>query len=259
MVLRVQRPTSCDTFVVLPPATSNGSVVFGKNSDRPSGEVQEVVYVSRTTYGATEKLQCSYIEVDQVAETCAVILSKPAWMWGAEMGANEHGVCIGNEAVFTHLNGPDDRTERLLGMDLVRLGLERSKNAREALDVIVALLEQYGQGGPCSDTDPSFTYHNSFLIVDCREAWVLETAGKLWAAENVQSGCRNISNCLSIETKIDLCSQGLAEKAKELGFWSEDKGDLNFRLAFSDGSLDSRYTCGRKLLEKLSSSGENLN
>lgn len=34
---------SCDTFVVLPPLTQHG-VVFGKNSDRPNGEVQEVVY-----------------------------------------------------------------------------------------------------------------------------------------------------------------------------------------------------------------------
>lgn len=37
-------PTSCDTFVVLPPLTKHG-VVFGKNSDRPKGEVQEVVYL----------------------------------------------------------------------------------------------------------------------------------------------------------------------------------------------------------------------
>lgn len=250
-----RRPTSCDTFVALPPATRNDCIVFGKNSDRPSGEVQEVVYVPRTQHGESAKLQCTYIEVDQVPETCAVMLSKPAWMWGAEMGANEHGVCVGNEAVFTHLNGPDDRTERLLGMDLVRLGLERGKSAREALDVIVSLLEKHGQGGPCSDTDPSFTYHNSFLIADRTEAWVLETAGKLWAAENVKSGCRNISNCLSIETRIDLCSEGLREEAKRLGFWDDSRGELNFRLAFSDGDLDSRYTCGKQLLEKLSAGG----
>lgn len=38
---------SCDTFVVLPPLTKHG-VVFGKNSDRPKGEVQDVVYLPAT-------------------------------------------------------------------------------------------------------------------------------------------------------------------------------------------------------------------
>lgn len=51
----------------------------------------------------------------------AVILSKPAWMWGAEMGANDAGVVIGNEAVFTKLETSEDIEEKLLGMDLVRL------------------------------------------------------------------------------------------------------------------------------------------
>jgi secernin len=41
-------------------------------------------------------------------------------MWGAEMGANEQGVCIGNEAVWTKLNGPEDLKKKLLGMDLLR-------------------------------------------------------------------------------------------------------------------------------------------
>lgn len=40
-------PKSCDTFVVLPPLTQHG-VVFGKNSDRPQGEVQELVYIPNT-------------------------------------------------------------------------------------------------------------------------------------------------------------------------------------------------------------------
>ena len=65
-------------------------------------------------------LQCTYIEVGQVSHTYAVILSKPAWMWGAEMGANEHGVCIGNEAIFTKMASSEDKEEKLLGMDLVR-------------------------------------------------------------------------------------------------------------------------------------------
>ena len=36
------------------------------------------------------------------------------------MGCNELGVCIGNEAVSTKLQGDGDMEERLLGMDLVR-------------------------------------------------------------------------------------------------------------------------------------------
>lgn len=36
-------PKSCDTFVVLPPLTKNNLVIFGKNSDRPQNEVQEVI------------------------------------------------------------------------------------------------------------------------------------------------------------------------------------------------------------------------
>lgn len=63
-------------------------------------------------------MQCTYIEIEQVPKTHAVALSRPSWLWGAEMGANEHGVCIANEAVVTR--EPASESEALLGMDLVR-------------------------------------------------------------------------------------------------------------------------------------------
>lgn len=62
--------------------------------------------------------QCTYISIDQVPRTHAIVISRPAWLWGAEMGANEHGVCIANEAI--NAREPAAETEAFLGMDLVR-------------------------------------------------------------------------------------------------------------------------------------------
>ncbi|XP_010792820.1 secernin-3 isoform X2 [Notothenia coriiceps] len=178
-------PSSCDTFVALPPSTERKCIIFGKNSDRPCDEVQEVVYFPARDFDTGENVECTYIEIEQVAHTYAVMLSKPAWLWGAEMGANEHQVCIGNEAVWGRESADGD--EALLGMDLVRLGLERADTAEKAVDVITELLKKYGQGGSCMEDQGSFTYHNSFLISDRKEAWLLETSGKHWAAERRQA------------------------------------------------------------------------
>ena len=51
------QPQSCDTFVAMPSVTSKGCIIFGKNSDRPCEEVQEVVYVPAKDYEAGSKLQ----------------------------------------------------------------------------------------------------------------------------------------------------------------------------------------------------------
>ena len=163
-------PLGCDTFVAYPPAAPVGTVIFGKNSDRPRGEGQSIRRYPSAEHDLNQNptLSCTYIDIPQVERTCAVLLSQIDWMYGAEMGSNEHGVVIGNEAVWTKVE-IDSEDRALLGMDLVRLGLERGKTSREALDVITHLLEIHGQGGPCAEKDPSFTYHNSFLICDVDE------------------------------------------------------------------------------------------
>ena len=55
-----------------------------------------------------------------------------------------------------------------------------------ALQVIIDLLATHGQGGLC--TEDGLTYHNSFLICDRKEAWILETAGNIWVAEQITGG-----------------------------------------------------------------------
>jgi secernin len=182
----------CDTLVTL----AGDGVLFAKNSDRDPNEAQVLTWHPAQQHDVGSRLACTWTEIDQAPATAAVLLSRPWWMWGAEMGANEHGVVIGNEAVFTRRTGSGEGV--LLGMDLVRLGLERSTSAREAVQVVVDLLEKHGQGGSCSKEHPRFSYDNSYLVADPAGAFVLETAGRHWAVEEVRGPGRSISNGLTI-------------------------------------------------------------
>jgi secernin len=232
----------CDTLVALSAETARGGLLFAKNSDRERNEAQALeMHGPRRGGGA---LRLTYITIPDVAETHAVLLSRPCWMWGAEMGANVHGVVIGNEAL--HARTPAQRRRALTGMDLVRLGLERGATAKQALEVIVELLERYGQGGDCGHLG-RFYYNNGFIIADADEAYVLETAGRWWVVEQVRAR-RALSNAYSIGTGFDAVSPALAAHAEAQG-WVDADGRFDPAARLIDEARDAvsfgRGRCAR--------------
>ncbi len=201
----------CDTQII----RTAQHTYFAKNSDREAAESQHIVRIPPVEFDSNKKLQTTYLSIPQSPKRYGVILSQPCWIWGAEMGVNTEGVAIGNEAVFTRL--VNKKGKALLGMDLVRLGLERSSCADEALSVITRLLDTYGQGGNAGYRQRSFRYDNSFIIADARKAWILETAGNWWVARKV-GHYGAISNALSIGEDYDLAKQGVEDFARKQGY-----------------------------------------
>ncbi len=178
----------CDTLCIL----LEDRALFAKSSDRPPGEVQLNEAHARRRGGRT--LRTQYLEIPD-EDAAGVLISRPEWLWGAEHGVSEHRVAIGNEKVYTSKD-PYEMPPALIGMDMVRLGLERSDDASGALEVITGLIARYGQGG-IGDRDAREPYFSSFLIADPHSAWILETSGSTWAAKPVRSTAA-ISNRLTL-------------------------------------------------------------
>ena len=202
----------CDTLVATSSFTGKPTVLFAKNSDREPNEAQHLVRIPRHDK-TINKTQTTYIEVDHAKEINEVILSKPFQMWGAEMGVNEHGVVIGNEAVFTRFKFKKDNTG-LTGMDMLRLALECTDSAEAARDKIIYYIERYGQDACGGYQDKNFYYHNSFIIADYRNAFLVESACRYWAWRKINS-FQSISNCLSIREDFDEISIGAKEHARK--------------------------------------------
>ena len=94
----------CDVLVALPGATA-GAALFAKNSDRPPGERQVVVWnPARDDRGGATR--ATFVDVPaHPGMTFAGVLSRPAWCWGAEHGVNEAGVATTPGIDFDPING----------------------------------------------------------------------------------------------------------------------------------------------------------
>ncbi len=234
----------CDSVAVVP---DEGAVWFAKNSDREPSEAQFV----ECHDGAGAKSPRGLPSATGSART---LLSRPAWMWGCEMGVNAYGLAIGNQSVFTRL--PVKKAGHT-GMDFQRLALASCRTADDAIQQLIELTERVPQGGAMGHRNRSFRYHSSFIVADPTAAWVFETAGRFWAAKRVR-GVATISNALTIEDDFDRIHRQAFSYARKRR-WVKNANDFSFASAFSDpiisflAGADARRACTARTLSGLRS------
>src|SRR5437667_8958052 len=129
----------CDTVAALGRATVDGHTLFAHNSDRPLRECQALTRLPRREYSPGEKVRMQEVELPQVRQTATVLGSRPEGCWGFTHGVNEHAVAVATTSMRTKLAANDPG---LLGTDLVRLTLERSDSARQAVDHLTDLIDR---------------------------------------------------------------------------------------------------------------------
>ena len=184
----------CDLLVGLGSMTAAGTALYAKASDRPPHEPQRLEWhPPRRDRG--EQATTHVAVAPAPADTIGWLGSRPGWCWGAEHGVNEAGVAAGNATIYTR-DDPRGVEPALIGMDLVRLALERGATAKEAVGVITSMLEEYGQGGS-GHYGVDRPYWSSFLLADPGDAYVIETSWRTCAIERV-SVARAISNRTTI-------------------------------------------------------------
>jgi secernin len=208
----------CDSFVALGNSTKSGSVLLAKSADTEVNEAEHVVRYPAREYREGALVRITHRTIPQATRTHAVILGRSFWAWGAELGCNEHGVAVGNEAAFSNQKADAEGT---CCLDLLRIAVERGETAREAVEAVGRNVEAFGQGGNCQMMG-NFFFDTGLLIADKREAWVVNCAGRHWAARKVDD-VMAISNRYQISDDWDLSS-----------LQAENGGRPDFRARFAD-------------------------
>jgi dipeptidase len=178
-------------------------MLFAKSADCEVNEANALVRIPGRKHLKGEAVRITHLVIPQAEETYEILLTKAFWTYGCEIGINEYGLAMGEEAVFT-TEMEAEKQDGIIGPDLMRIGLERARDCQEAIEVMTGLLEKYGQGGS-AELKGNSHFDSSFLMADPAEAYILETAGRKWAVKKVEA-IASISNMLGIGKDYDRCS-----------------------------------------------------
>jgi len=249
----VSKVTACTNFLVGKQASVDGSVMvtyamdsyshygfleFTPAADHPQGAMRKIVD------GDTDK---PLGEIPQVAHTYSVVGY-----------TNEHQV-----AVMETTWGGREACWDTVGIDyvsLMHIALERSKTAREALDVMVSLVAEFGYASE----------GESFSIADTSEVWLMEMIGKggkekgaVWVATRIPDDCisahanqartqhlplkgskldKKKGYCVSKDGQV-LWAKDVISFARNNGMYEGENADFRFAAVYNPYDFSGLYVC----------------
>jgi len=285
-----QLADACSTFAAGKKATADGSVIISHSDDGDTTGDARLVYVpaadhlpgsTRNVYFAEEgfprmvtsdfgpdyeptfghKKSVPFGQIPQVVHTFGYQDSSYGTI-------NENNVAIGEStcsAMFktcakgTNIGCEDGRTvgEAMMSVDtLSKIAMERAHTAREAIQIMGALAEEYGfygtqdpngsgEGLQVGDSNEAFTFH---VLAD--------PTGKsaIWGARRVpDEEVTMMANMFTIremdpnDTVNCMFSKNIHDIAQARGWWKPSDGLLDFTKVYSNGEYAAKYYAGHRM------------
>ena len=245
VMMMVASAFACTNFIVGKKASTDGSVICSYNADsygaymplyhfpaakHQKGEMRKVFDWDTNKYlGEIAEAEETYNVVGNINE------------WQVTIGETTYG---GREEMV-------DTTGIIDYGSLIYIALQRSRSAREAIQVMTTLVEQYGY---CSEGE-------TFTICDPNEAWIMEMQGcgpdrkaskerTVWVAVRIpdEAICAHANQSrigqFSMKDKQNvLYSKNVIKYARQCGWFTGKDEDFSWKMVYAAPTFEGRRIC----------------
>lgn len=248
-LMAISGSMACTNFIVGKKASLDGSVICSYNADSYGAFMNLAHYpAAKHKKGDMRKIfewdTNKYLgEIPEAEET-----------WNVIGNTNEWQVTIG-ETTYGGREEMVDSTGIIDYGSLIYIGLQRSKSAREAIQVMTSLVETYGY----------YSEGETFTICDPNEAWIMEMQGcgpdrskskerVVWVARRIPDeaicGHANQSRIGVFPMKDKqnvLYSKNVVKYARTMGWFDGKDEDFSWKNAYAFPDFSGRRICDARV------------
>lgn len=241
----VQATEACTNFIVGKKASTDGSVFISYSADSfgMSGFVAH--------FPAAQHPQGAMRDIyDWDSGKYLGSIPEVAYTYNVVGNINEHQVAIA-ETTFGGRAELVDTTGIIDYGSLIYIALQRSKTAREAIEVMTTLTNEYGY----------YSSGESFSIADANEAWILEMISKgphekgtVWVAIRIPDDCISAHANQARIRKFDMkdkenvmYSKDVVKFARKHGYFTGEDKDFDFAAAYCPADFGGLRYCDARV------------